>query len=156
VSFQITALPMAPFAPLFTMSDADLRQHRAIRVTAHAKPGYPCRVSLEDAEIGEVLILVHHEHHQPAATPIRASDAVYVREDATPASPAPNEVPAMLRARPLSLRGFDAGDMLVVAELVIGEAVEAAVEEMLADASVACIHAHLAKPGCYAARIDRA
>lgn len=153
--FQITALPMASFAPLFTMADADLEQHRAVRVTADAKPGYPCRVSLEDAEVGETLILVHHEH-QPTATPFRASHAVYVRENASPASPGPNEVPAMLRARPLSLRGFDAGDMLVAAELVIGEAVEAAVEIMLADANVAYIHAHLAKPGCYAARIDRA
>lgn len=153
--FQITALPMVPFAALFALTDAELAERRAVRVTADAKPGYPCRVSLADAEIGEALILVHYEH-QPAATPFRASHAVYVRENATPASLAPNEVSAMLRARPLSLRGFDAGDMLVAAELITDGAVEAAVKAMLADANVVYIHAHLAKPGCYAARIDRA
>ena len=62
----------------------------------------------------------------------------------------------MLRARPLSPRGFDSGNMLVAAELVIDGAVEAVVEAMLADPRVAYIHVHLAKPGCYAARIDRA
>ncbi len=153
--FQITALPLETFQPLFTMSDADLAPREAVRVTADAKPGYPCRVSLADAEVGETLILVHHEH-QPAATPFRASHAVYVREGAVPAAPAVNEVPAMLCARPLSLRGFDAGDMLVAAELVTDGAVAAAVEAMLADRRVAYIHVHLAKPGCYAARIDRA
>ena len=153
--FRITALPLARFEPLFSMGEDELAAHNAMRVTADTKPGYPCRVSLVDAEPGETLILVHHEH-QSTPTPFRASHAIYVRERATQATPAVGEEPAMFRARPLSLRGFDAGDMLVAAELVTDGAVAAAVEAMLGDSQVAYLHAHLARHGCFAARIDRA
>jgi hypothetical protein len=45
-SFQIVGLPAAPFAPLFSLSDAELSEIHAQRVVATSKPGYPCRVSL--------------------------------------------------------------------------------------------------------------
>jgi hypothetical protein len=40
--------------------------------------------------------------------------------------------------------------------VVEGKQIEAVIERMLGDAKVAYIHAHNAKPGCFAARIDRA
>lgn len=155
MSFRITALPAAPFAPLFTLPDVDLLAHRARRVTAQPGGGYPCRVSLTDAEPGETLILVHYEH-QPADTPFRAGHAVYVREAAEQAHPAPDAVPALFRSRLLSLRGFDADEMMQAAEVTEGTALEPAIEAMLADSAVAYIHLHYARPGCYAARVDRA
>ena len=155
MSFRISALPSETFAPLFALDDAALQAAGGRRVVADAKPGYPCRVSLTDAEIDESLILLHYEH-QPAATPFRASHAVYVREGVTRAEPAIGEVPAALRNRTLSLRGYDAADMLIAAELCEGMDAKNAIAVMLADDRVAYLHLHYARAGCYAARVDHA
>jgi hypothetical protein len=154
MSFRISALPLAPFAPLFALDDAALAARGARRMIADKTPGFPCRVSLEDAQPGETLILTHWEH-QRADTPFRASHALYVREGAVEAHPEAGEVPALLRLRTLSLRGFDDGGMLIAADLAEGHALEPALASMLAAPAVAYVHLHYAKPGCYAARADR-
>jgi hypothetical protein len=155
MTFQISALPKASFAHLFTLSDAELAARGAIRRRVDAKPGFPCRVSLADAEIGEEVILAHFEH-QSAPTPFRSSHAIYIRPLADEARPAAGEVPPLLRSRILSLRAFDAAGMMIDADLADGRELEPAAERMLADPRVAYLHIHYAKPGCYAARIDRA
>ena len=153
--FQISALPYAPFADLFDLDDAALKARGALRATATHKPGFPCRVSLTDAEPGEEIILVNYEH-QDADSPYRSRHAVWVRRNAEEARPAVGETPAQLRTRILSLRAFDADGMIVTADLVEGAALESMIDAMLADPADAYIHAHFAKPGCYAALIDRA
>jgi hypothetical protein len=155
MSFRISALPRDSFAHLFHLSDAELAAQGALRRRADAKPGFPCRISLADAEIGEEVILAHFEHHS-ARTPFRASHAVYVRPHAVQARPAAGDVPALLRSRILSLRAFDAAGLMIDADLADGHALEPAVERMLGNVAVDYIHIHYAKPGCYAARIDRA
>jgi hypothetical protein len=148
MAFQIHGLPAAPFQPLFALDDGALADHRAVRRIADASPGYPCRVSLRDAEPGESLVLVNYKHHA-TTSPFRASHAVYVREHAEPAVLAIGEVPAMLRSRLLSLRAFDTAGMLVAADVVDGRELEPALERLLPEA--AYVHIHFAKPGCYAA-----
>ena len=69
--FQLCGIEPAPFAHLFELSDEALKQHGAVRQFATESPGYPCRVSLQDAEVGEELLLLPYEH-QPAASPYRA------------------------------------------------------------------------------------
>ncbi len=155
MSFRITALPAAQFAPLFAMSDAELLQHGAVRRVADHAPGFPCRVSLADAEPGETVLLVHHEH-QPASTPYRSGHAIYVRAGAVEARPEVGEVPPVLRRRLLSVRSFDASGMMVDADVVEGRDVEPVIERLLARPDAAYLHLHNAKPGCYAARVDRA
>lgn len=151
MAFQISALP-ASFTPLFRLSDAALAAREALRRVVDVSPGYPCRVSLRDAAIGETVILTHFEHHA-VASPFRASHAIYVREGAAQAQLAANEVPVMLRTRLLSLRAFDRDGLLVDAEVVDGGELELAIERLLAAA--AYLHIHFAKPGCFAARVDR-
>lgn len=153
MTFQISALPGAQFASLFTLSDPELATRGALRRIVDESPGFPCRVSLRDAAVGETVILTHFEHHA-VASPFRASHAIYVREHAIQAMPAPNEVPVMLRSRLLSIRAFDRDGMLVGADVVDGRDLEPVVERLLADA--AYVHVHFAKPGCFAARVDRA
>ena len=154
MSFRITGLPADSFAPLFTLSDAELATRGVRRQIADAKPGYPCRVSLTDAEPGQAVILVHFEHHA-VASPFRASHAIYVRDGETTYD-AIDEVPVQLRTRLLSVRGFDAAGMMTGADVVDGPALEAAIAQLLGDPRARYLHVHFAKPGCYAARVERA
>jgi hypothetical protein len=155
MSFLISSLSRSHFEHLFVLGKDELSAFGAVRMVATKKPGFPCRVSLADAEIGEEVILVHYEH-QAANTPFRSSHAVYVRQSAAEAHLNVNEVPELLRSRILSLRAFDQTGMMVEADLAEGTALEAAIESMLQKPAASYIHLHFAKPGCYAARVDRA
>ena len=154
MTYAVTSLPAEPFAALFAMDDEALAARGARRVIADAPVGYPCRVSLDDAQPGETLILVHYEH-QSAATPFRASHAVFVREGAAPVSTI-DAMPPALRRRLLSLRAFDKQDMMIAADLVEGAEASNLIAQMFENPQTAYLHAHYAKWGCYAARIDRA
>lgn len=155
MSFRVCALPMEPFASLFELSERELRERHALLRVADRKPGFPCRVSLVDAEIGETVLLVNYEH-QSAATPFRSSHAIYVRAGAVQAQCAVGEVPPLLRTRLISLRGFDAEGMLVGADAIEGTGLEEAIERLFEGERIAYLHLHYAKPGCYAARVERA
>jgi len=152
--FRITGLPAEPFAELFGLSDEALAEHRAVRVVADQPHGYPCRVSLTDAEPGQSLILLHYEHH-PVDSPFRSSHAIYIREGEQQYDRV-DEVPDQLRRRLLSVRGFDGQGMLRDADVVQGTALEPLIERLFSDTKVSYLHIHIARPGCYAARVDRA
>lgn len=155
MDFRISGLAPQPFAKLFSMDDGELARHRALRRIVDAKPGAPCRVSLEDAGPGEEVILVHHEHHA-VDSPYRASHAVYVRRLAREAFDRVNEVPPALASRLLSVRAFDAAGLMVGADIAEGREIPALIARLFADPAAAYLHAHYARAGCYAARIDRA
>ncbi|HSR96361.1 MAG TPA: DUF1203 domain-containing protein [Kofleriaceae bacterium] len=154
MSFRITGLSPEPFRPLFSMSERELAAHQAVRRVADARPGFPCRVSLTDAEPGQEVILVHHEHHA-VASPFRASHAIYVRAGETQFD-AVDEVPDQLRLRLLSVRAFDRAGMMVGADVVDGKQLEGLVARLLDDERAGYLHVHFARQGCYAARIERA
>ena len=154
MSFRITGLSPEPFRHLYGLSEAALAGHGARRVVVDQAPGYPDRIEVRDAEPGESVLLVNYTH-QPADTPFRSSYAIYVREGAEAAYDAVGEIPEAMRRRMISLRAFDAEGMLIDADLADGAALEPLIGRMLADPRAAYLHAHYAKPGCYAARIDR-
>ena len=154
-SFIVSALPIERFAHLIGLSDDALAEHGARRVVAE-DGRYPCRVTLEDAAPGQSLLLVNYEH-QPAATPYRSNYAIFVSEAARETRRmAPDELPPVLRGRPVALRAYDAGGMLLGAQLALADDVADRARDMLADPAAAYLHAHNAAYGCYAARIDRA
>ena len=153
--FQISSLPIEEFAPLFALEDAQLRALGASRYVADRHPGFPCRVSLKDAAVGERVVLVPFTH-QPADSPYRASGPVFIREAALQASPGVNDVPEQLRLRLLSVRAYDIDALMVEADVVDGPELEPAVERLFNDPRVRYLHVHFARPGCYACRIDRA
>jgi hypothetical protein len=154
MNFRIEGLPPDAFQPLFSLTDDALAARGALRRIADHKPGFPCRVSLEDAEPGEEVILLNYEHH-PVDSPYRAGGPIYVRRAAARFS-ATNAVPAMFRHRLMSFRSYDTRGMMVGADVREGTAFEAAVERLFDDPSAAYIHVHNAKPGCFACRVDRA
>jgi hypothetical protein len=153
--FRFTGLSPEQFAPLFTLSDSELVARGMQRMIADSKPGYPCRVSQEDAELGERLILLPFDH-QPAHSPYKASGPIFVRENARETFDRTGEIPPVLNNRLLSLRGYDADDLIVEADVVEGEGVKDAVERFFAREDVHYIHVHNARRGCFACRVDRA
>jgi hypothetical protein len=155
MDFRISGLPAAPFEPLFGLSDGALAERGARRMVADAKPGFPCRITLEDAEPGETLILLSHQH-QPADSPYRASGPIFVRERARETFDRTNHVPEQLRGRLLSVRAYDGDAMIVDAEVVEGVELDGLIDRLLSDRQVAYLHVHFARRGCYACRIDRA
>ncbi len=155
MSYVITGLDPAPFQPLYGLSDAALAAQGVIRMAVDEKPGLPCRVTLEDAEPGEKVLLLNYEH-LPVATPYRSRHAIFVREGAEVAARCEDEVPDQLAIRLLSVRAFDAQGMMRDADVIDGPALEATIGRLFADSRTAYLHAHNAKRGCFAARIDRA
>lgn len=159
MNFVIEGIDPKPFAGLFDADDADLAAAGAIRRRADAAPGYPCRVTLEDAALGDTLLLVHYESH-PAPTPYRSAYAIYVNEKATTPARYVDEIPPVMRRRPIALRIFDQDSMLIGADLVLGGTDGADVRDAILRAfdrpTAAYIHAHNAAHGCFAAAIRRA
>lgn len=154
MSYVITGLDPAPFHRFYGLSDQALAREQVVRVTADGKPGFPCRVTLEDAEPGEALLLLNFEH-LPDATPYRSRHAIFVREGAETPARFEDSIPEQLVCRLLSVRAFDADAMMTDAEVVEGTALEPLIETMFADPAVAFLHVHNAKRGCFAARVDR-
>ena len=154
MGFRITGLPAETFRHLFELSDEELAAHRALRCTVDKENSFPCRVSLTDATPGDEVLLVNYEHH-PVDTPYRSSFAVYVREGEETYD-AVDQVPDQLRRRILAARGYDGDGMLVNADLVDGRELEGKIEQLFAEPRIAYLQLHFAKPGCYAARVERA
>jgi len=154
-SFQFIALETEQFAPLFNQSDAELAAIGARRMVVDEKPGFPCRVSLADGEVGETVILLPFSHHD-VSSPYRASGPIFVRSGARTARPAAGEIPLMFRHRLLSVRGYDAAAIMVAAEVVQGSKLEDAIQRIFADDGVRYLHIHNAGPGCYNCAVVRA
>ncbi len=154
VDFRISALNVEKFRALFGQDQEALARQGVHRMVVENKPGYPCRVSLRDVEVGEKVLLLNYEH-QAASTPFRSSHAIFVREWANQATPERNEVPRMLRHRLLSVRAFDAAGMMIDADVIDGEHLETLIERLLDNDSTDNLHIHNAKLGCYAALVQR-
>lgn len=155
MAFRISGLDPAPFRHFYGLADEELRHLGVQRRVADSTPGFPDRIELRDLDSGETALLLNYVH-QPAETPYKASHAIFIREGAETAFDAVDQVPEVIRIRPISLRAFDDAGEMVDADLVDGREIEPLIERLLADRSVAYLHAHYAKRGCYAARIVRA
>ncbi|HUR89351.1 MAG TPA: DUF1203 domain-containing protein [Ramlibacter sp.] len=155
MSFRIRGLAADSFAHLTGASEEQLRSLGVKRVQVTAPHAAPDRISLRDAQPGETVLLLNYEH-QGADTPYRSRHAIYIVEGEQRTFDAVDEVPDVLRRRLLSLRAFDAQGMMVDADVVEGREAEPLIERLLAHAQTAYVHAHYAKRGCFAARIERA
>jgi Protein of unknown function (DUF1203) len=156
MTYSITGLAVEPFQPFFGLPEEELARHHIVRMTADAPLGYPCRVLLEDARPGDTLLLLNHEY-QATDTPYRGRHAIFVNEAAKEPRTFVDEIPPVLSVRKtISLRAFDALDMMIDADVIAGAEVEAAVCKFFDNPKVAYLHAHNAGRGCFAARVNRA
>ena len=154
MDYRITGLAAQPFEHLYGLTDQALAGYGVTRIAVDANPGFPDRIGLRDLEPGETALLLNYTH-QPADTAYKSSHAIFIHEGATTRFEAANEIPEVLRIRTLSLRAFDAHHNMLDADLVDGNDAARLIARLFDNTKTAYIHAHYAKRGCYAARIDR-
>jgi Protein of unknown function (DUF1203) len=155
MSFRLIGLPDQRFTALFSLSDSALSELNVRRVLATTHPGYPCRVGLIDAAIGDELLLLSFEH-QTAGSPYKASGPIYVRKASRQESLPPDMIPDYVRLRQISVRAYDAQHMMIDATVCEGCEVAPLIRTMFADDEVAYIHLHNAKRGCFSCAVHRA
>ena len=153
MNYQLRGLEPASFEKLFDLDDAALAGLGMRRMRSDQPVGFPCRVSLEDAPVGEEVLLLPYTH-QDCSSPYRASGPIFVRR-VQAAARIVNALPSYLTLRPLSVRAYDAADEMVDAEVVDGTAAEPLIQRYLARTDVAYLHIHFARRGCFACRVDR-
>lgn len=153
MTYMIKGLPRDRFAELFALGEAELAARGARRVVADSD-SFPCRVSLQDARVGETLILLNHVSNDVDG-PYRATHAILVREEAEDIAPLVDAIPPVFTRRTLSLRGFDASGDLVASRVSAPDGHDSAIRELLSDPRVDHIDAHNAGHGCFSARIER-
>jgi hypothetical protein len=154
-NFRITGLAPERFAHLFGATDEALAAVGARRRIVDAHPGYPDRIEMRDLELGEKAILVNYLHLD-VDSPYRSSHAIFVREGATRAYEAVDEIPEVLRSRLLSVRAFDRDAMMTDGDVIQGDGLQSWILAAFANAEVAFVDVHNAKRGCFAGRVLRA
>ena len=154
MTYRIDGLRREECSGLFGLAEGELALRGACRVIACSKPGFPCRITLEDAEPGESVILFNHVSHD-VPTPFRSSYAIYVRETAAEPACYVDEPPPVFTGRALGLRGFDSDGMLRGALLALPGEADSRIRALFDRPEIETIHAHNATAGCFAAKIVR-
>ena len=154
MDYRITGLAPAPFRHLAALDDGELARRGMRRIAVDACPGFPDRIEMRDAAIGETVLLLNHVS-QPTG-PYRASHAIFVREGATERYDRINEIPSVMTARLLSMRSFSADGMMLEADVVEGSEAEALIQRLFSNPDGSTIHVHNARQGCYSGLIERA
>ena len=153
-SFQLAGLPYGQFESLFALSDEQLLSLGAVRRIATENFGFPCRVSLQDAAIGDELLLLPYQH-QSAASPYRASGPIFVRRGARRSELPAGFVPPYVSKRLISLRAYDASHMMIDASVCDGPAVADQLRQSFSNPEIAYVHLHNAKRGCFSCSASR-
>lgn len=154
MSYTLRGLEPALFEPLFQLDDKTLAVRDMRWMSVDEPVGYPCRISLEDAPVGERVLLLPFVH-QDSRSAYRASGPIFVRPGVSEARRIVGELPPYLTQRLLSVRAYDAMDDIVDADVIDGAAAVPLIERYLARDEVAFLHLHFARRGCYACRVDR-
>ena len=154
MSYRVIGLDPAPFQPLYGLPDEELAKRGIVRMTVTEKPSFPCRVTLEDRDIGESVLLLNHVSHN-VHNPYRASHAIFVTEGVEEPAEFVDEAPPVFGPRVLSLRGFDRHGMMAEAILTQPGEADEGIRRLFSNPQIATIHAHNATRGCFSAKIER-
>lgn len=155
MNLRYRGLGIDQFTHLFGQSNEALAIQNARRTIVDEKPGFPCRVTLEDAEPGESVLLLPFEH-QPARSPYRAAGPIFVREGDCKTFDRVDTPPPFLAGRLLSVRAYDAEGIMLDADVAEGREVEPLLRRLLANPDTDYLHVHFARRGCFACRVERA
>jgi hypothetical protein len=151
MTYRISGLDPRPFAPLFLLPEEDLAARSIVRMPVTSRLGFPCRISLNDAEPGGMVLLLNHV--SIADGPYAATHAIFVSEGAEQGR-FEDAVPPALQRRMLSLRAFDGENMMVDAALASPGDADGAIRQLFENQVVQYIYAHNATRGCFAATVE--
>lgn len=154
-NFIVKPLEKNIFVELLSKNDDQLAEVNARWLIADSKPGYPCRVSLIEAEVGERVLLVPFKHHD-VLSPYQASGPIFIREGAETAELEINEIPEILTQRLLSVRAYNTENLMIHAETVQGAGFENSIRNQFLNSEVAYLQIHNANPGCFNCNVHRA
>lgn len=155
MSFHFNGLAPNQFAPLFELSDTDLAVQNIVKMTADTQPGFPCRVSLQEAQLNDTVLLLNFDHLD-VASPYAARHAIFVAQSSRPTPLDVDAIPEVISNRLVSLRAFDQNDHIIDADVAEGSDARAVLERMFADPATCYVDTHAAKRGCFLARATRA
>lgn len=153
--FQFAGLDKKYFDSFMDLNDEELALHQAKWMIVDEEPGYPCRVSLKDAKIGGMVLFMPYWHHDVKSA-YRAMGTVLVRKNAKTTKFEVNNVPKMLLHRLLSLKAYDANNMMVDHDIGMGPELEYKLKDQFHNPKVEYIHLHYASPGCFCSVVNRA
>jgi hypothetical protein len=154
MNFQIKALDHKQFEPFFSLTDRELSKIGGIKMIVDEKPGFPCRVSLEDANIGEEVILIPFEHHK-TKSPYQAKGPIFIRKGVIQKELEINEIPEMFNHRLLSYRGYNKHGIMKSAITGEGKNTKTIIEKMFKMNEIKYIHIHNSSPGCFNCEVNR-
>ena len=149
-----TATLQFHLAPIGADAAAALRAAGGVHYVADAKPGYPCRRCLRDAEIGEELILTSHDPFTKDS-PYRCASPIFIHASECHPDPDAAGLPDQLTCRQLSVRAFDDQAMMIDAAIIDGRELEQTIERFFTDPTTDAIHVHNASRGCWAVTVVR-
>ncbi len=153
-NFQIVPLKKQDFTQIMKFSDEQLESINAYWYLADSNPGFPCRVSLQDAKVGERVLALCYSHHN-VNSPYKASGPIFIREKAQTAQLNNNEIPQMLLQRPQSVRAYNSSSRMIDAAVVSGKHLKYKIKELLINEKIEYLHIHNANPGCYNCAVVR-
>jgi len=153
INFKISAIENI-YNPLFKLTSEELSERNIVKMLVDEKPGYPCRVTLEDAEIGEEVLLLPLEHHK-TTSPYKASGPVFIRKNAVKVDLAINEIPKMLFKRQQTLRLYDTNGMMIAAKSPSADEIRKEIETLFKNPKAKYIQVHNTNPGCYNCQVHK-
>lgn len=153
MNFKITAIENK-YNYLFNLNEEDLASKGVVKMIVDKKPGYPCRVTLEDVEIGEEVILFSFEYHK-TDSPYKAIGPIFIRKNAKKANLNINEIPEMLFKRLQSLRVYNKNGIMIEAKTLEGKEIRKEIESIFSNDLANYIQIHNANPGCYNCQVNR-
>ena len=121
---------------------------------ADAVPGYPCRQCLQDAGIGDELILVSHDPFT-SSSPYQSASPIFLHRS-TCEPPSFGDLPLQLTRRQLSVRSFDADEMMIDAAVIDGTGLDQTLTRFFDDNQTSRVRVHNAERGCWATNVERA
>jgi len=154
MNFQVRAIDSKLFAHYFEMSDSELTKIQATRIKVDEKPGYPCRISLQEANIGEIIIALPYMHHN-VNSPYKASGPIFIRMNVKTTKLEVNEIPEILQKRLLSIRAYNSQNMMIDATLSQGKNLKTNIKKLFQNSITQYIHIHNANPGCFNCYVER-
>lgn len=154
INFKIYSLDKEQFDNFFEMGENDLNKLNIKKIIVDENPGYPCRVSLEDAEIGEEVMLINYEHIKKNS-PYDSKGPIFVRKNAKNKDFGVNEIPSMFIHRTLSIRGYDSNYYMIYANTIKGETLKEILITAFENEKIDFIHIHNSSPGCYNCLVKR-